>query len=86
MAIDYFTKWDDAKALVSITLAKIKEFVYKNIIYRYGVPHIIILDNGKQFDCNEFYDNLFIRRYSRQSHNPKLMVKLKLSTRQSSII
>ena len=42
-------------------LAKIREFVYRNIIYRYGVPHTIILDNDTQFDCEEFkefYDDL----------------------------
>ena len=54
MAIDCFTKWVEAKALASIMPTKIKEFVYKNIIYLYGVPHIIISGNGTQFDCDEF--------------------------------
>ena len=47
VAVDYFMKWVEAEALASITPLKIKEFVYKNIICRYGVPHIIISDNGK---------------------------------------
>ena len=50
---------------MSITLAKIKEFFYKNIICRYGVPHTIVLDKDKQFDCDEFkefYDNLQIEK------------------------
>ena len=46
MAIDYFTKWVEAEALVSIILAKIKEFIYKNIVCQYKVPHTIVLDNG----------------------------------------
>ena len=40
---------------------KIKEFIYKNIICRYGVLHTLMSDNGTQFDCNkfkEFYDDL----------------------------
>ena len=41
VAIDYFTKWVEAEALPSITPA-IKEFVYKSIIYHYGVPHTIV--------------------------------------------
>ena len=45
MAVDYFTKWVEAEALVSITPTKIKEFVYKNIIYQYGIPHTIVSDN-----------------------------------------
>ena len=65
VAVDYFTKWVEAEALTSITPTKINEFVYKNIVYRYGVPHIIISDNDKQFDCDEFkefYDNLQIKK------------------------
>ena len=30
------------------------DFVYKSIICRYGIPHTIVSDNGKQFDCDEF--------------------------------
>ena len=63
MAIEYFTKWVEAKALASITLAKIKEFIYK-IISQYGVPHTIVSNNGAQFDCDElkeFYDDLQIK-------------------------
>ena len=54
VAVDYFTKWVESEVLVSITLTKIKEFVYKNIVCWYGVPHTIISDNGTQFDCDEF--------------------------------
>ena len=54
MAVDYFTKWDETEALASIAPAKIKEVVYKNIIYRHGSPHTIVSDNGTQFDCDEF--------------------------------
>ena len=54
VAIDYFTKWVEVEALASITPTKIKEFIYKNIICRYGVSHTIVLDNGTQFDCEEF--------------------------------
>ena len=65
VAVDYFTKWVKAKALASIMLAKIKKFVYKNIVCRYGVPHTIVSNNGTQFDCNkfkEFYDDLQIKK------------------------
>ena len=54
VVVDYFMKWVEAKALASITLMKTKEFVYRNIICRYGVLHTIISDSDKQFDCNEF--------------------------------
>ena len=65
VVVDYFTKWVEAEALVSITPAKIKEFVYKNIICRYRVPHTIVSDNDKQFDCDEFKefcDNIQVKK------------------------
>ena len=54
VAINYFTKWVEAEALVSITSAKIKEFIYKNIVCWYEIPYTIVSDNETQFDCNEF--------------------------------
>ena len=65
MAVDYFTKGVEVEALTSITPSKIKEFIYKSILCRYGVPHTIISDNSKQFDYNEFKefcDNLKIKK------------------------
>ena len=65
VAIDYFTKWVDTKALASIMPTKINEFIYKNIVYRYEVPHTIVSDNDTQFNCEkfkEFYDNLQIKK------------------------
>ena len=56
VAIDYFTKWVEAKALATITEAKIQNFVWKNIIYRFGIPRTIISDNGRQFDSQSFKD------------------------------
>ena len=34
----------------TITEAKCISFIWKNIICRFGVPHSIVTDNGKQFD------------------------------------
>ena len=54
IAIDYFTKWVEAELVTMITEAKVTSFVWKNIICRFGVPHVIISDNGKQFDNPKF--------------------------------
>ena len=56
VAIDYFTKWAEAEALVHITEANTTSFVKKNILYRFGVPNTIITDNGTQFDNRKFKD------------------------------
>lgn len=49
VAIDYITKWVEAKLLASVTGRHMEKFVWEHIIYRFGVPHIIISDNGKKF-------------------------------------
>ena len=43
-------KWVEAEALETITEAKIQNFVWKNIVYRFGIPRAIISNNGRQFD------------------------------------
>ena len=52
VAINYFTKWVEAEVPASIMSSNIKEFIYKNINYQYGVPYTIISYNGTQFDCD----------------------------------
>nr|GEU83256.1 reverse transcriptase domain-containing protein [Tanacetum cinerariifolium] len=56
VAIDYFTKWVEAKPVAAIIGAQIKKFVWDNIVYRFGLPGEIISDNGKQFRDNPFKD------------------------------
>ena len=47
VAIDYFTKCVEVEALATITEAKIRNFVWKNIICRFGIPMTITSDNGR---------------------------------------
>ncbi|GJV19177.1 reverse transcriptase domain-containing protein [Tanacetum coccineum] len=54
VAIDYFTKWIEAKAVATITGNQVKKFVWDNIVCRFGLPREIISDNGKQFRDNPF--------------------------------
>ncbi|GJX84005.1 reverse transcriptase domain-containing protein [Tanacetum coccineum] len=56
IAIDYFTKWIEAKPVATITGNQIKKFVWDNIICRFGLLGEIISDNGKQFQDNLFKD------------------------------
>ncbi|GKE71930.1 reverse transcriptase domain-containing protein, partial [Tanacetum coccineum] len=56
VAIDYFTKWIEAKAVATITGNQVKKFVWDNIVCRFGLPGEIISDNGKQFRDNLFKD------------------------------
>lgn len=56
VAIDYFTKWIEAKAVTSIKGNQVKRFVWDNIVCHFGLPGEIISDNGKQFRDNPFKD------------------------------
>ena len=53
---EYIIKWVEDEALATITEKNIRSFVWKNIIYRYGIPIVLVSDNGKQFDNNVFRD------------------------------
>ena len=65
---DYFTKWIEAKPLANIKDMDAKRFVWKNIVTRFGIPCILVLDNGLQFDSKAFrryyYDLGITNRYS----------------------
>ena len=56
VGIDYFTKWVESEALAIITEKNVQNFVWKNIICRYGIPKVLVSDNGKQFDNDAFRD------------------------------
>ena len=56
VGIDYFAKWVEAEALATITEKKIQCFVWRNIINRFGIPRVLVSDNGKQFDNSAFRD------------------------------
>ena len=63
MAIDYFTKWVEAEPMVQITQYKDRNFIWKNIICRFGLPRTIIMDNDHQFNnknFKEFYSEIKI--------------------------
>ncbi|GKF36998.1 reverse transcriptase domain-containing protein [Tanacetum coccineum] len=56
VAVDYFTKWLEAKAVATITCNQVKKFVWDNIVCRFGLPGEIVSDNCKQFSDNPFKD------------------------------
>ena len=52
--IDYFMTWIEAEPLANIRDVDAKRFVWKNIVTQFGVPHVLISDNGLQFDSKMF--------------------------------
>ena len=54
VSTDYFTKWVEVEPLANIRDVDAKKFIWKNIVTRFGVPHMLISDNNLQFDSKMF--------------------------------
>ena len=54
IGVDYFTKWAEVEPLATIIEQKVCNFVWRSIIYRFGIPKALISDNGKQFNNQRF--------------------------------
>nr|GEW71543.1 reverse transcriptase domain-containing protein [Tanacetum cinerariifolium] len=48
VAMDYFTKWIEAKAVATITGSQVKKFVWDNIVCHFGNPREIVSDNERE--------------------------------------
>jgi ribonuclease HI len=46
VAVEYFSKWNEAKPLATITSVTVQKFFWQNIVCRFGVPKAITIDNG----------------------------------------
>ncbi|XP_025636025.1 uncharacterized protein [Arachis hypogaea] len=64
VSIDYFSKWIEAQPLAKITAEKVRSFIWRNIICRFGIPKEIISDNGRQFTDNKL--GLFLKNFNIQ--------------------
>ena len=53
VAVDKLTKWIEAKPSKNLDSSTAISFI-RELIFRYGVPHSIITDNGSNFDFDEF--------------------------------
>ncbi|CDO99984.1 unnamed protein product [Coffea canephora] len=49
VAVDYFTKWVEAEPLTTISSRSVQKFLWRNIVCRFGIPHVLVSDNGRQF-------------------------------------
>ena len=48
-ATDYFSKWAEVAVFRKVKKEIVINFIIRNIIFRYGVPRYIIIDNRKEF-------------------------------------
>ncbi|KAK7376327.1 hypothetical protein VNO78_34793 [Psophocarpus tetragonolobus] len=74
VVIDYFTKWIEAEPLATISAQNVQKFLWKNIITRFGIPQVIVSDNGLQFTdkkLNSFLEGLHIKHRVTSVEHPQ---------------
>lgn len=49
VAVDYATKWIEAKPLAKIRENEMVEFLLGYIVFCFGKPRVVVIDNGTQF-------------------------------------
>ncbi|KAM2776784.1 hypothetical protein PS2_009216 [Malus domestica] len=62
LAVDYVSKWVEAKATRTNDSKVVADFIRTNIFARFGMPRVIISDGGSHF-CNRTIEAL-LRKYS----------------------
>ena len=83
-AIDYFTKWIEAEPLASITARKVKQFLWKNVVCRFGIPRVIVSYNGTQFTdqtIKELCQELGIKQHFTSVAHPQANGQIELANR-----
>src|ERR1700722_17318204 len=50
VAIDYFTKWPEAKAIPEASAKEVSTFIFDDIICRHGCPQKMLSDRGSHFN------------------------------------
>ena len=74
VAIDYFTKWVEIVTFKSVTKKVVVDFIYANIIYRFGIPKMIITDNATNLNSHlmqEVCQRFEIVHQNSTSYRPK---------------
>lgn len=61
VGMNYFTKWVEAVPLANIADSNVKNFLWKNIVTQFGIPKVMVSDNGTKFKCQKIEE--FCREY-----------------------
>ncbi|XP_057808571.1 uncharacterized protein LOC131023046 [Salvia miltiorrhiza] len=84
VAVDYFSKWVEAEAVAKIDEVTVERFIWRNICCRYGVPRIIVSDNGTQFTgqtIEDFCDRMDITQHFVSVAHPQANGQVELANR-----
>jgi hypothetical protein len=74
VAMDYLTKWPEAKAVKDNTAKSVVKFLYEDIICRHGCPTKILSDRGSHFNnqlVTELMEQFHIRHNLSTPYHPR---------------
>nr|KYP60134.1 Pol polyprotein [Cajanus cajan] len=73
--IDYFTKWVEVASYAHVTRNVVVKFIKRKLIFRYGMPSKIIIDNGTNLNnkmMTELCDDFKIQHHNSSPYRPKM--------------
>ncbi|KAL2228882.1 UNVERIFIED_CONTAM: Gag-Pol polyprotein [Sesamum indicum] len=85
VAVEYFSKWVEAEAVAKISEKEVINFIWKNITCRFGIPRILISDNGTQFQgrkIKEWCKELKIAQHFTAVANPQANGQTEVTNRK----
>ncbi|KAJ8763895.1 hypothetical protein K2173_003677 [Erythroxylum novogranatense] len=89
LAVDYVSKWVEAKATRTNTAKVVVNFIKANIIVRFGIPRAIISARGTHF-CNKVVESLFkkynIDHRTSTAYHPQTNGQAEVSNKQLKLI
>ncbi|GBC05841.1 hypothetical protein RclHR1_06470004 [Rhizophagus clarus] len=74
VAMDYFTKWPEARAIPNAKAETVAKFLFEEIISRHGVPKEILSDRGTSFNnalINEICDKYQTKHRLTSAYRPQ---------------
>src|ERR1041384_3460121 len=74
VAMDYLTKWPEARAVTNIKATTVAKFIYEDIICRHGTPTILLSDRGTNFMSDivkELCNNFQIKHHKSSAYRPQ---------------
>jgi len=84
VAINYFTKWIEAKPIAAITARQVQNFLWKHIICRHRLPHSVVTDNRKQFTdrtIKQFLEQFGVKHIVTSVEHPQTIGQAELANK-----
>lgn len=86
VAVDWFTKFTFIHPMKRATATEICDYVEKNIFLTFGVPQILVMDNGTQFTSKRFKDLLSKYSITHTWYNAKFHPQVNNVERSNRVI